>query len=93
MSSIRRARLRGQRQPRVAQHHAAARAAVVQEREVAVVAGDPLDRRIDLVERPALSRPGVGGQRADAQADAATAPGSRSRGSASITRPNGPVRW
>jgi hypothetical protein len=39
--------------------------------EVAAVAGDPLDQRVDLEECPALARPTVAGDRADAEADRA----------------------
>ena len=69
ISRYRRVRPRRQRQPRVAEHHAGTGAAILEIREVPIVARDPLDRRIDLVERPLLARPRIGGQRADAQAD------------------------
>lgn len=36
---------------------------------MAGIAGDSLDRRVDLVETPVLGRPGVRGQRAGAEAD------------------------
>ena len=54
---------------------------------------DALDRRIDLEERPALRRTGVGRERADAEADDGDFAAVAARGSACQAWPNGPVWW
>src|SRR4029077_91348 len=62
-------RLLCERNACVAKDHPCLRRAVAQEREVPRIASDALHGRIDLVERPTLSRSRIAGGRSGAQAN------------------------